>query len=205
MAGGGKHPQRPSWIRRRRGGSKLGGPHGGNDDIDTKSASRSSGEWICVRGHRIRRCGRMRVDPDGNLYVPDSEEDEAPVDPDSNLCVPDSEEDEAPDMEVESSGVDLADSGGTSVASVAIAVGANRVVGDGVDAAAEGIPVDAANVAAEEGDADGVKVEEASGTGKEMQQEVAARLKTLLAHIDPSFRDVFISMLKVLVPAFFDP
>ncbi|CAN6311440.1 unnamed protein product [Urochloa humidicola] len=100
-------------------------------------------------------------------------------------------------MEVESSGVDLADSGGTSVASVAIAVGANRVVGDGVDAAAEGIPVDAANVAAEEGDADGVKVEEASGTGKEMQQEVAARLKTLLAHIDPSFRDVFISMLKV--------
>jgi hypothetical protein len=69
--------------------------------------------------------------------------------------------------------------------------------------ATEGIPVGAVNVAAEEGD--GVKVKEDVGTREEMHPNVVARLKMLLDHIDPTFRDVFISMLKIFVLAFFDP
>jgi hypothetical protein len=75
---------------------------------------------------------------------------------------------------------------------------------DGVEVPTEGIAADAVNVAAKEGDSDG-KVEEDMGTGEEMHPNVATRLKMLLNHIDPTFRDVFVSMLKVFVPAFFDP
>ncbi|CAM0144683.1 unnamed protein product [Urochloa decumbens] len=169
MAGGGRCRRRRSWIssiRRRGGGSKLSMDGGGIDDIHVKPDNRDRGEWICVRGHRIRRSGRMRVDSNGSVYVPDSEDEEA-------------------DMEMEEGSVNLANSGGTSVAPDAIAVGGDGVMGDGVDAAAEGIPADAVNF------------EEDAGTGEEMHPKVAARLKMLLDHIDPTFRDVFVSMLKV--------
>jgi hypothetical protein len=75
---------------------------------------------------------------------------------------------------------------------------------DGVEVATEGIAADAVNVAAEEGDGYGVKVEEDMGTCEEMHPNVATRLNMLLNHIDPIFCDVFVSMLKVFVPAFFD-
>ncbi|CAO2205214.1 unnamed protein product [Urochloa humidicola] len=87
MAAGRTCPRRRGWIRRRRGGSKLGGRGGGNDDLVLKPGSHSSSvEWIYVRGYRIRLQGRMRVDANGDVYVPDSE-------------------DEEPDMEVEAGGV----------------------------------------------------------------------------------------------------
>ncbi|CAL4964606.1 unnamed protein product [Urochloa decumbens] len=177
MAGGGRCRRRRSCIssiRRRGVGSKLSIDGGGIDDIPMKPVNRDRDEWICVRGHRIRRSGRMRVDSNGGVYVPDSEDEEA-------------------DMEMEVGSVDLANSGGASVTPDAIAVGADGVMGDGIDVAAEGIPADAVNV------------EEDAGTCEEMHPKVAARLKMLLDHIDPTFRDVFVSMLKVLVPAFFDP
>ncbi|CAO2148232.1 unnamed protein product [Urochloa humidicola] len=89
-------------------------------------------------------------------------------------------------MEMEAGGIDLADLGGASVTPDAIAVGGDGVMGDGIDVAAqEGIPADAVNI------------EEDAGTGEEMDPKVAARLKMLLDHIDPTFRDVFVSMLKV--------
>nr|CAB3451430.1 unnamed protein product [Digitaria exilis] len=141
MAGRGRCRRRRSWIQQRCQGSKLGGRGEGAGDILVKPNNHRYGEWICVRGHRIRLRGRMRVDADGDVYVPDSEDEE----------------------------VDL---GGISVA-------AN---GDHMD------------VAAEEGAADGVKVAADMGTGEEMHPEVAARLKKVLGHMDPTFSDVFVSM-----------
>jgi hypothetical protein len=155
-----------------------------NRDVLIKPDNRDCGEWICVRGHRIRRRGRMRVDANNDVYITDSE-------------------DEEDGMEIEACSVNVADLGGASVAPNGIVVGGDKVMVDGVDVATEGIPVGAVNVAAEEGD--GVKVKEDVGTREEMHPNVVARLKMLLDHIDPTFRDVFISMLKIFVLAFFDP
>ncbi|CAL5011577.1 unnamed protein product [Urochloa decumbens] len=189
MAAGGTCPRRRGWICRRRGGSKLGGHGGGNDDLVLKPGSRSRcGEWIYVHGHRIRRQGRMRVDANGDVYVPDSE-------------------DEEPDIEEEVGKVEVADLGGANAAADgmqiaavgvplgAISVGANTVVRN-VDAA-ESIPADAVTVATKEGDSDGVKAVADTSTGDEMHPEVLARLKMVLPCIDPTFRDIFVSMLKV--------
>ncbi|CAN6208745.1 unnamed protein product [Urochloa humidicola] len=163
MAGDGRVPRRRiSWVRRHRRASKLSGCGGLNGDLVLKPGNRSCGEWVCVRGHRIRLQGRMRVDTNGNVYVPDSE-------------------DEEPGMEVEVGGVKVADLEGAAV------------VGDGFDVAAEG------------GEADGVKVPADAASGDEMHPKVVARLNMVLAHIDPAFHDIFVDMLKVLVPAFFDP
>ncbi|RLM65730.1 hypothetical protein C2845_PM16G24980 [Panicum miliaceum] len=128
----------------------------------------------------------MRVAANGDVYVPDSE-------------------DEASGMEVESGGVEVADLG---VSADGIAVGPDRVVDveDGLDAEVEGVPVDAVEVAADGGATDGVKVAaDASGISKEMHPEVAARLKVVLAHMDSAFHDIFVGMYKVMVPAFFKP
>ncbi|CAN6191805.1 unnamed protein product [Urochloa humidicola] len=197
MAAGGMGPRRRGWIRMRRGGSKLGGHSGGNADLVVKPGNRNScGEWVYVRGHRIRLQGRMRVDANGEVYVPDSE-------------------DEEPDMEKEVGGVKVSDFGNVKVSDLgganaaadgmkmtavglppgAISVGANTVVRD-VDAA-KSIPADAVTVAAEGGDSDGVKVVPDKATSEKMHPEVVACLKMVLRRIDPTFRDIFISMLKV--------
>ncbi|CAN6356223.1 unnamed protein product [Urochloa humidicola] len=77
MAAGGTCPRCRDWIRGRHRGSKLGGYGGGNEDLVRKSGNRSSsGEWIYVRGHRIRLQGRMLVDANGDVYVPDFEDEE---------------------------------------------------------------------------------------------------------------------------------
>jgi hypothetical protein len=59
--------------------SKLDGRGGRkeNNNITKKPYIHIYGEWICVRGHRIRRSGRMRVDDKGDVYVPDSEDEES--------------------------------------------------------------------------------------------------------------------------------
>ncbi|CAO2167276.1 unnamed protein product [Urochloa humidicola] len=79
----------------------------------------------------------------------------------------------------------------------AISVGANTVVRD-VDAA-KSIPADVVTVGAEGGDSDGVKAVVDKPTADEMHPEVVARLKMVLPRIDPTFRDIFVSMLKFLV------
>jgi hypothetical protein len=42
-----------------------------NDNITKKPDNRIYGEWIYERGHRIKRSGHMRVDDNGEVYVPD--------------------------------------------------------------------------------------------------------------------------------------
>ncbi|CAN6330038.1 unnamed protein product, partial [Urochloa humidicola] len=134
MAAGGTCPRRRGRIRRRRGGSKLGSRGGGNDEFVLKLGDHSScGEWISVRGHRIRLEGRMRVDANGDVYVPDSE-------------------DEEPGMKVEVNGVKVAGSGGANAAADAmqmaavgvppdtISVGANTVVRD-IDVAMSAVSI----------------------------------------------------------------
>ncbi|CAN6253224.1 unnamed protein product [Urochloa humidicola] len=194
MAGGGRVPRpRISWVRRHRRASKLGGRGGHKGDLVLKTGNRSCGEWICVRGHRIRLEGRMRVDTNGNVYVPDSE-------------------DEEPGMEVEAGDVEVADLEGTAVAGDGVDVEAEGGEADGVKVAADAASGDemhpegdGVGVKAEGGDADGVKVAADAASGDKMHPEVVARLNMVLACIDPAFRDIFVDMLKVLVPAFFDP
>jgi hypothetical protein len=81
----------------------------------------------------------------------------------------------------------------------------NRVVGDAVDVTEGDIPVDAVEVATEGVPAAGIKLAADATTDEEMHPVVVVRLKKLLAHMDPSYRDVFVNMYKVIVPAFFNP
>ncbi|KAF8696801.1 hypothetical protein HU200_036438 [Digitaria exilis] len=186
MASGGRCRRRRSWIRRhRRGGSKLEGCGGGNDDAPNKLGSCSSGEWISVRGHRIKLRGRMRVDGNGDIYIPDSE-------------------DEEPAVEVEAGDVEVANLGGALVAANGLQIG-DGVKSDGLDLATESVPADAVKVATEVDAVGGIKVAPDMATDEEMHPEVAARLKKALAHMDPTFHDLFVSMYKVMVPAFFKP
>ncbi|CAL5012802.1 unnamed protein product [Urochloa decumbens] len=179
MAAGGRCPRRRSWIRRRRGDSKLGGHGGGNDDPVLTPGGRSHcRDWRCVRGHRSRLQGRMRVAANGDVYVPDSENEES-------------------DMEV--GGSDVAVSGGATATVDGIAVGGDKDTVDAVDVVdvvAESIPADAVKVAAERGDTDGIKVAVGAASGEKMHPEVVARLEKLLPHIDPSFRDIFVTHVK---------
>ena len=127
--------------------------------------------------------------------------------------VPDSEDEES-GVEMEASGVEGADLGGSSVtmngmqmAAVgvpadAIAAGADGVMVDGIDVVAEGVYVGVVKVAAERSTADGINV---AADDEEMHPKVAARLKMLLAHVYRTFHDIFISIYKVMVPAFFIP
>ncbi|KAG2544591.1 hypothetical protein PVAP13_9KG010120 [Panicum virgatum] len=64
MASGGRASRRRGRIYRCRGGSK-------------RARSEGNGERICVRGHRITLVGRMRVDANGDFYVPDSVDEES--------------------------------------------------------------------------------------------------------------------------------
>ncbi|KAF8779349.1 hypothetical protein HU200_002614 [Digitaria exilis] len=186
MASGGRCRRRRSWIHRhRRGGSKLEGRGGGNDDAPNKLGSCSSGEWISVRGHRIKLRGRMRVDGNGDIYIPDSE-------------------DEEPTVEVEAGDVEVANMTDLEVPVNPKAIG-DGVKSDGLDLATESVPADAVKVATEVDAAGGIKVAPDVATDEEMHPEVAARLKKALAHMDPTFHDLFVSMYKVMVPAFFKP
>ncbi|CAN6331653.1 unnamed protein product [Urochloa humidicola] len=197
--GGGRCRRRRSWISRigrRLGVSKLSSDDGENHDIPVKADNHDYGEWICPREYRIQRRGHMRVDANGGVYVPDSEDEES-----------------SKEVEEGGVGIEVTSLGGASVATdgvqlpdvavptSAIAIGADGFAADAIDAAAVGVP----SVAAEGVTPDGVEVANDLAIGEEMHPKVAARLKTLVAQMDPSVRDVFISMLKVMVPAYFKP
>ncbi|CAN6353993.1 unnamed protein product, partial [Urochloa humidicola] len=189
--GGGRCRRRRSWIsriRRRLGVSKLSSDDGENHDIPVKADNHDYGEWICPREYRIQRRGHMRVDANGGVYVPDSEDEES-----------------SKEVEEGGVGIEVTSLGGASVATdgvqlpdvavptSAIAIGADGFAADAIDAAAVGVP----SVAAEGVTPDGVEVANDLAIGEEMHPKVAARLKTLVAQMDPSVRDVFISMLKI--------
>jgi hypothetical protein len=78
-------------------------------------------------------------------------------------------------------------------------------VGGAVDVTEEGIPMNVVKVAVEGFPTVGTKPTADATTGKEMHPVVAACLQKLLAHMDPSYRDVFVNMYKIMVPAFFNP
>ena len=169
-----------------------------DSEIKPSSADSAKDAWICVRGHRITLVGRMRVDANGDVYVPDSEDEES-------------------GMVVDAGGVEMADFGAGSgaadgaqmaivgVPTETIAIGAVGVAEDGFDVVTKGVPADAVEVASDGGATDAVKVATSVGTSEEMHPKVAARMKKLLAQMDPTFHDVFVSMFKVMVPAFFKP
>ncbi|KAF8685288.1 hypothetical protein HU200_044054 [Digitaria exilis] len=121
----------------------------------------------------------------------------------SNPTFPDSE-DEEPAVEVEAGGVEVANLGGALVTANGLQM-TDGVKSDGLDLATESVPADAVKVATEVDAAGGIKVAPDVATDEEMHPEVAARLKKALAHMDPTFRDLFVSMYKVMVPAFFKP
>ena len=126
-------------------------------------------------------------------------------------------EDEESGMVVDAGGVEMADFGaglgaadGAQMAIVGvptetIAIGAIGVAEDGFDVVTKGVPADAVEVVSDGGATDAVKVATSVGTSEEMHPKVAARMKKLLAQMDPTFHDVFVSMFKVMVPAFFKP
>lgn len=67
-------------IRDRSGGGSLGqvvkagSPDSKVDKPNSDDSPRDG--WIYVRGHRIEKAG-LHIDPDGNVYVPDSEDEES--------------------------------------------------------------------------------------------------------------------------------
>jgi len=163
-------------------------------------SGRKGGTNLCkevdVVKRPIRR-GGLRINVHGDLYAPDSEEEELDMEADASPCkirsadarpckirrgglrmdvhgalyVPDSEEEDS-DMEVEprsAKAEDLAANGSLGV----------------VQAAAK-------------------KAAEIVATMK-LTPEVQERLQAVLANMDPLFHDEFVSMYKILVPIFFKP
>ena len=132
----------------------------------------------------------MRVDANGDVYVPDSEDEES-------------------GMVVDAGGVEMADFGAGSgaadgaqmaivgVPAETITIGAVGVAEDGFDVVTKGVPADAVEVVSDGGATDAVKVATSLGTSEEMHPKVAARMKKLLSQMDPTFHDVFVSMFKV--------
>lgn len=127
----------------------------------------------------------MRVDANGDVYVPDSEDEES-------------------GMEVDARGLEVADLGGASVTAACLQMD-DRVLVDGVDGTVESVPVDDVEVTAEGVAVDGFKLAADAATGEDMHPVVAARLKKVLSNMDPIFHDVFVNMCKVMLPAFFKP
>jgi hypothetical protein len=127
----------------------------------------------------------MRVDSNGDVYVPDSEDEESR-------------------MDVGARGLEVADLEAAPFNAGSLQM-VDGITADDVDAAMEGIPANAVEVAAEGSATDSIKLPADSDTGEEMQPEVLARLKMLLANMDPAYWDVFVNMYKVMVPAFFNP
>lgn len=189
-------------------------------DHDIKSAGVGTqgggGSSSCVRGRRIGP-GRLYMDAEGNLYVPDSE-------------------DEASDMEVEvpaeettnrAVDEDLFVDGPPAVATAGpdgenpLTEGPPAVVGDapaGEHQPAEGDPELAANGATHVDPV--VTVDGAAGEkmhpevaarlakkvlGEDLHPEVAEHLAIVLSRMETLYHECFISMYKVMVPSFFKP
>ncbi|PUZ65581.1 hypothetical protein GQ55_3G235900 [Panicum hallii var. hallii] len=142
MAGGSRGSRRRGRICRRRGGSKLSVRGEGNGDIVVKPGSRSCGEGFCFRGHRIRQVGRMRVDANGDVYIPYSEDEESGMDVEAGAT------DGVADFGGASGAADGMQMALVGVPDETITVGADGVADDGFDVVAEGVPADAIEIAA---------------------------------------------------------
>lgn len=193
--GGGRCPSRAGRIRRQHGvGAKIG-VDGGDVDRVVKPAGvgidyGGRGSIFVREGHARRSL--LRIDGEGNLYVLDSE-------------------DEGSDTEVTVDGV-VAGEGAMNLhqaGSYDLPVEGHLLVdADGAavkDLRLEGPPLVVQNGAAADDLPRPSLVPTDKAEDMDMAPEVAARLKKVLAKIDPIYHDVFIEMCKVLVPAFFRP
>ena len=100
-------------------------------------------------------------------------------------------EDEDSGMEVDADGVGVAAEGAATTNGVDLSVERPPVSGAG--ATGEDLPLGPPVVAPDD------------ASGMDLAPEVAARLKEVLANMDPIYHEVFISMYKILVPIFFCP
>ncbi|CAN6164036.1 unnamed protein product [Urochloa humidicola] len=145
------------------GGSGIGKVgHAGNRKLVARGGQiEQGGDYVVVRGRRIERAG-LRINSQGEVYVPDSEEED--------------------DMEMEDVAVGLAADGAPGME-----VAVDRA--PGVEVAAVG--------------RSGLEVSVEGAPGMEFAPDVQAHLDAVLAGIDPMYHDVYISLYKVMVPAFF--
>jgi hypothetical protein len=164
----------------------------GTVDSEVKPSSVDSAKeaWIYVRGCRIKRSG-LRFNSQGDVYVPDSEDDE--------------------------SGVDLAPAvaaNGAAGAHLAPAVVADGVAGvqltptvatDGVTGVDVAPAVAADRVAGVEMNPEVAARLAKNVLGEDLHPEVAARLAESLSRIEPFCHEWFIGAYKVMVPLFFTP
>jgi hypothetical protein len=100
-------------------------------------------------------------------------------------------EDEDSGMEVDEDGVGVAAEGATTA--------------NGADLSVERPPVSGGGVAGEDLSLGPLVVAPDDASGMDLAPEVAARLKEVLANMDPIYHEVFIGMYKILVPIFFCP
>ena len=102
------------------------------------------------------------------------------------------------DSEDEDSGIEV-DADGVGVAAEGAATA------NGADLSVERPPVSGAGAAGEDLPLGPPVVAPDDASGMDLAPEVAARLKEVLANMDPIYHEVFISMYKILVPIFFRP
>jgi hypothetical protein len=122
------------------------------------------------------------------------------------MYMPDSE-DEDSDMEVNADDLVVATEGAAIANGVDVSVETPLVPNDGV--AGEdlplGPPVAGKGAAGEDLPLGPPLVATDKASGMDLAPEVGARLKDVLANMDPIYHEVFISMYKILVPIFFRP
>jgi hypothetical protein len=167
-------------------------PTSAKSEIQKPSSIDSSKEgWIYVRGCRIKRSPAMCFDSQGEVYVPDSEDDESGADLAPAVAANGAAgADLAPAVTAEgAAGVQLAPTvpaDGTAGVDVAPVVTADGAAG------VEMSPEVAARIAK--------KV-----LGEDLHPEVAVRLAEVLSRIEPFCHEWFIGVYKVMVPLFFTP
>ena len=176
MAGGGRLLARSCKMRCHVSGRKGG----------TNLCNGGNGGKLNRGDDKIQR-GGLHINVHGDLYAPDSEEEQLDMEADASpykirhgrlrtdvhgtLYVPDSEEEES-DMEVEARSAEAE------------------------DLAADGT-LGVVQVAAK-------KAAEIAATMK-LTPKVQERLQAVLANMDPLFHNEFVNMCKILVPVFFKP
>jgi hypothetical protein len=177
-------------------------PRATESTLKPTSAYSAEEPWIYVRGCRIERAGlRFRVNSQGELYVPDSEDEEEALEVSANGPV---DVDLAPVVAADgAAGVDLPPTVGADAASdidLPPAVAANGAAG-----------VDLVQAVAANGAASVEMTPEVAASlakkvlGEDLHREVAALLAAVLSKMEPFYHECFIDMYKVMVPIFFTP
>jgi hypothetical protein len=203
--------------------------HAAESAVKPTSVDSAEEAWIYVRMCRIQRATHVRFNSQGDMYVPDSEDEEDALEVAANGAVGvelasvvaadrAAGVDPAPAMAVDgATDVDPApaeDADGASGVDPAPTVAADGAAGVDLapavatDGAAS---VDLAPVVAADGAAVAeMKPEVATRLAKKVlgedpHPEVAALLAEVLSKMEPLYHECFIGMYKIMVPIFFTP